>query len=44
MDWLGQFTLYRKWYYVCGCAVTRGDGHVGEDVTANVRTIKSIPS
>src|SRR5688500_14618042 len=23
--------------------VTRGDGHVGEDVTANVRTIRSVP-
>ena len=25
-------------------AVTRGDGSVGEDVTANVRTIESVPS
>jgi DNA ligase (NAD+) len=24
-------------------AVTRGDSHIGEDVTANVRTIKSVP-
>lgn len=25
------------------CAATRGDGDVGDDVTANVRTIRSIP-
>lgn len=25
------------------CAATRGDGEVGEDVTANVRTIRSVP-
>ncbi len=32
--------------YIDGClhhAVTRGDGVVGDDVTANVRTIKSVP-
>ena len=25
------------------CAVTRGDGRVGEDVTDNIRTIRSVP-
>jgi DNA ligase (NAD+) len=33
-------------YYAAGTlrrAVTRGNGHVGNDVTANVRTIRSVP-
>lgn len=28
---------------VLQCAVTRGDGYQGDDVTANIKTIKSIP-
>ena len=38
--------LALKLYYKNGLlvrAVTRGDGSIGEDVTANARTIKSIP-
>ncbi len=41
IDGLAMSILYENGKFVR--AVTRGDGIVGEDVTANVRTIKSIP-
>lgn len=41
MDGLACALIYQDGKYVQ--AVTRGDGLVGEDVTANVRTIKSVP-
>src|SRR5665213_220848 len=41
MDGLACALIYQDGHLVQ--AVTRGDGFVGEDVTANVRTIKSIP-
>ncbi len=41
MDGLACALTYEDGRYVQ--AVTRGDGTVGEDVTANVRTIKSVP-
>lgn len=42
IDGLAMSILYRNGRFIR--AVTRGDGTVGEDVTANVRTIKSIPT
>jgi len=41
IDGLGIAILYRGGRYVQ--AVTRGDGVQGDDVTANVKTIKSLP-
>src|SRR4051812_28523440 len=32
---------YEKGLFICGA--TRGDGTIGDDVTANLRTIRSIP-
>lgn len=41
MDGLACALIYQDGVF--SQAVTRGDGQVGEDVTANVRTIKSVP-
>jgi DNA ligase (NAD+) len=41
MDGLACALVYQDGVLVQG--ITRGDGFVGEDVTANVRTIESIP-
>lgn len=41
MDGLGCALIYEDGVLVR--AITRGDSYVGEDVTANVRTIKNIP-
>ncbi|MFZ5391396.1 MAG: NAD-dependent DNA ligase LigA [Patescibacteria group bacterium] len=41
MDGLAMVLTYQKGLLVK--AVTRGDGQIGEDVTANIRTIDSVP-
>jgi DNA ligase (NAD+) len=41
MDGLACALVYEDGLLVRG--ITRGDGYVGEDVTANIRTIESIP-
>ncbi len=41
MDGLAAALVYQDGKFIQ--AITRGDGFVGEDVSANVRTIKSVP-
>jgi DNA ligase (NAD+) len=41
IDGLGVALLYARGRFVRGA--TRGDGRVGEDVSANLRTIRSVP-
>ncbi|HEU5321479.1 MAG TPA: NAD-dependent DNA ligase LigA, partial [Methylomirabilota bacterium] len=41
VDGLGVALLYARGRFVRGA--TRGDGRTGEDVTANLRTIRSVP-
>ncbi|HUC95351.1 MAG TPA: NAD-dependent DNA ligase LigA [Candidatus Saccharimonadia bacterium] len=41
MDGLACALIYQDGQFIQ--AVTRGDGYIGEDVTANVKTIKSVP-
>jgi DNA ligase (NAD+) len=42
LDGLAISLTYEEWYRLT-LAATRGDGHFGEDVTAQVRTIKAVP-
>ena len=41
MDGVAVTARYEKGYFVCG--VTRGDGKKGDDITANMKTIRALP-
>jgi DNA ligase (NAD+) len=42
IDGLSVVVVYENGRYIRGA--TRGDGYIGEDVTANIRTIRAVPA